>query len=146
MLRRGRTLGRADLSMRLAVDPWALPFDRGVYVAVFHLRTRRRLAVGRLGRFDLPPGLYFYVGSAQRHLRHRLARHGRPDKPRRWHIDYLAAEATLLGFYAGALGRDAEPRLADALAARYEQPVPGFGASDSPAASHLFHRPVPPPQ
>ena len=47
------------------------------------------LQVGALGEVSLEPGWYLYVGSARRHLEARLRRHLRPEKRRRWHIDYL---------------------------------------------------------
>jgi hypothetical protein len=58
-----------------------------------HLRQRLRLRVGALGRFWFRPGVYLYVGSAQRNLRARTERHGRKNKPLRWDIDHLSEKA-----------------------------------------------------
>lgn len=112
---------------------------RGVYVAVFHLAAPRRITVGRLGRFDFAAGFYFYVGSAQRGLQARLARHGRGRKPQRWHIDYLSAVATMLGAVALEAPQACECRLARALAAAYACPIARFGASDCHCPGHVFY-------
>ena len=124
---------------RRCLPPIGPPHDAGVYLAVFHLAGRRTIQVGRLGRFDFPAGFYFYVGSAQRNLPARLARHARRRKPRRWHIDYLAAHATMVGAWSWPADRAMETELARALSERYATPARGFGASDSPARTHLFH-------
>jgi len=113
--------------------------DSGLYIAVFRLAGDRRIRVGRLGRFTFRRGVYLYVGSAQRGLSARLARHARRDKPRRWHIDYLSTAATMLGAILVPGGRDGECRLAAEVARLYPRCVRGFGASDCRCAGHLFY-------
>lgn len=115
--------------------------DGGVYIAVFLLDRRRRLRVGRLGRKTFAPGVYLYVGSAQRHRTARLRRHGRKDKPRRWHIDYLSARAEMLGAILVDGPRQRECELAEQLARHFARAVPGFGAGDCRCGGHLFHTP-----
>ena len=115
--------------------------DSGVYIAVFGLRRARRLRVGALGRFRFAPGVYLYVGSAQRNLAARLDRHGRKDKPLRWHIDYLSSAAEMLGAMVFAGGRPRECALAEELSRGYARPVPRFGASDCRCGGHLFYAP-----
>jgi len=115
--------------------------DSGCYIAVFHLATARAITVGRLGRFAFAAGEYLYVGSAQRGLAARLARHARKRKPRRWHIDYLSTAADMLGAIIVPAGKDAECRLANELAETFERCMPGFGASDCRCAGHLFYMP-----
>jgi len=117
--------------------------DAGLYIAVFELPKATRITVGRLGRFEFPAGLWFYVGSAQRNLSARLDRHARHDKPLRWHIDYLSVRARMLGAIVIAAGKDRECRIAAALARRLERPVPGFGACDCRCGGHLFHEAPP---
>jgi sugar fermentation stimulation protein A len=117
------------------------PGDRmggGVYIAVFELPADRTIRVGRLGRFRFAAGVYLYVGSAQRNMDARLARHARRRKVRRWHIDYLSAHARMLGAIVRAGPKRLECGLARELAARFAQPVPRFGASDCRCPSHLF--------
>jgi len=115
--------------------------DQGVYIAVFRLDTPRAIRVGRLGPFRFAAGLYFYVGSAQRNLSARLSRHARRRKPLRWHVDYLAAHATMLGAITLDAPRTRECELAGELGRRFAAPVPGFGASDCRCGAHLFHTP-----
>ena len=94
------------------------------------------LAVGRLGRFDFPAGLYCYTGSARRNFEARVARHLRRDKTLRWHIDYLLAAPGV---------RVVEVRRSTAVECALNQAtagtivVPGFGASDcrNGCGSHL---------
>ena len=115
--------------------------NSGVYIAVFYLSADRRISVGRLGRVQFKQGVYFYVGSAQRSLSARIERHGRKDKPLRWHIDYLSVKADMLGVIVIAGARERECELAEELAGMYELVVPGFGASDCRCGGHLFYAP-----
>ncbi len=115
--------------------------DGGVYMAVFHLAKPARIRVGRLGRFAFPAGVYLYVGSAQRNLSARLARHARGHKPLRWHVDYLSRRARMLGAIVVAGPRRRECELARQLADVLRRAVPGFGASDCRCAGHLFYAP-----
>jgi len=114
-------------------------FENGTYIAVFVLSRRHRVQVGRLGCFWFEPGLYFYVGSAQRNLSARLERHARRNKPLRWHIDYVSTKATMVGAMIVPGPRERECDLARELAHIYELVVPGFGASDCRCGGHLFH-------
>jgi sugar fermentation stimulation protein A len=113
--------------------------DAGLYIAVFHLDADRLIRVGRLGRFGFRRGVYLYVGSAQRNLAARLARHARRRKPLRWHVDYLSTQAAMLGAILIPGGRDGECRIAEELGAAYGRAVPGFGASDCRCGGHLFY-------
>ncbi|MFW6158794.1 MAG: GIY-YIG nuclease family protein [Planctomycetota bacterium] len=113
--------------------------DAGVYVAVFRLAGVRRIRVGRLGQFDFPAGYYLYAGSAQRHLGARLDRHGRADKPRHWHVDYLSAEADMIGALVVPGPKSRECELAAELAECFALAVPGFGASDCRCPGHLAY-------
>ena len=116
--------------------------NSGVYLAIFHLPGTRTMAVGRLGRFTLRRGFYLYVGSAQRHLEARLARHGRRRKALHWHIDYLSSQARWVGALVVQGPKSWECRLAAILAKHYRRPIAGFGASDCRCGGHLFFRPT----
>jgi len=111
----------------------------GLYVAVFVLGHSRRIRVGRLGRFEFPAGVYLYVGSAQKNIDARLARHARKDKPLRWHIDYLSTKADMLGAIVLAGPKHRECRLAGRFSAFCRRHVAGFGASDCRCGGHLFY-------
>jgi len=111
----------------------------GTYIAVFGLPERRRIQVGKLGCFRFEPGVYFYVGSAQRNLAARLERHARRAKSLRWHIDYLSTRAYMIGAMIVPGPRERECELAAELSRMYELAVPGFGASDCRCGGHLFY-------
>jgi sugar fermentation stimulation protein A len=111
----------------------------GTYIAVFVLSRRRRIQVGQLGSFWFEPGVYLYVGSAERNLSARLARHASKNKPLRWHIDYQSIEATMLGAMIVPGPRERKCELAGELRRMYELAVPGSGASDCGCGGHLFY-------
>jgi sugar fermentation stimulation protein A len=113
--------------------------DGGLYVAVFHLRRPGVLSIGRLGRFGFPAGLYFYVGTAQRNLSSRLARHARRGKKLRWHVDYLSTRAEMLGAIVIPGPRRRECCIAAELARIMARAVPRFGAGDCRCPGHLFY-------
>jgi sugar fermentation stimulation protein A len=115
--------------------------DSGVYIAVFRVDRQLRTPVGRLGGCTFKRGVYLYVGSAQKNLRARLARHARRDKPLRWHIDFLSSQATVLGaaVYTGSKSRECQ--LADWLRERFATAAPRFGSSDCRCRGHLFYAP-----
>lgn len=116
--------------------------NSGIYVLWLHLPKEAVLAVGSLGTFSFPPGIYAYVGSAQRNLQQRLARHRRAEKKLRWYIDYLRAQANCLGavVFLGA-PKDAECRLAEHIRQLPGASLPAgnFGASDCSCPAHLVH-------
>jgi sugar fermentation stimulation protein A len=112
--------------------------DRGIYLAVFRLTRPQTIQVGRLGRFRFAPGDYLYVGSAQRHLHARLARHARRRKTLRWQIDYLSTRTEFRGALLIAGPKELECRLAALLARHYPRAVGGFGASDCRCGGHLY--------
>jgi sugar fermentation stimulation protein A len=113
----------------------------GTYIAVFALSQRCHLHIGRLGWFSFAPGLYLYAGSAQRNLSARLERHARQAKRLRWHIDYLAAQAVMIGAIIVPGPRERECELARGLTHVYQRVIPGFGASDCGCGGHLFYTP-----
>jgi len=111
----------------------------GTYIAVFDLPEWCRIEVGKLGRFWFRPGVYLYVGSAQRNLSARLERHARREKPLRWHIDYLSTKANMFGAMIVPGPRERECELAMELGQMYKLAVPRFGASDCRCRGHLFY-------
>ena len=117
--------------------------NRGIYFAIFHLPRTQAITVGRLGRFTFCRGHYLYVGSAQRNLQARLARHARQHKILRWQIDYLSVRARFVGALLIDGPKSLECKLAAVLAQHYPRPVTGFGASDCRCGGHLFCFPDP---
>ncbi len=120
--------------------------DAGVYRLWIRLETDVRVTVGRLGCYDLPEGMYVYVGSARRGLAARLARHQRRRKRLRWHVDYLLAKrgAVIQAIETRPWRVGAECRWArQTRRAGGRVVVPGFGASDCRAGcgAHLLAMP-----
>ncbi len=113
----------------------------GTYVLIF-LNTRNFWAqVGQLGRVEIPPGHYLYVGSAfgPGGLKSRVARHARKKKVHRWHIDYLRPHFDLESVwftYAPAKLECSWVQSLPDIGGRCL--VPRFGASDCSCESHLF--------
>lgn len=102
---------------------------KGIYLYVFRIKNRK-IRVGALGEiyFD---GLYAYVGSDQRCLEKRIARHRRKEKKKRWHIDYVTPYAEEGVAFCLYLPKNFEEKLSNFLAERYEV-VEKFGSSDLP--------------
>jgi len=118
--------------------------DRGCYLLLLKLARDRRVRIGRLGRFTFRKGTYVYVGSAQRGLEARLARHLRRRKRFHWHIDYLrAACGRVVGLPIRSFQRQ-ECDVARAMAALLEPGPAGFGSSDCRCPTHLFRSPADP--
>ncbi len=107
------------------------------YVLVMRNDRRRRISVGSLGEIDFDAGYYFYIGSARSGV-HRVKRHFRKDKVRRWHIDYVLETFIPLGAVMTKLD---ECELAR-LAAKEFAAVQRFGRSDCRCYSHLFYSPI----
>ena len=119
------------------LETHALPRLPGAYWLALHLVHPLPLRVGQLGEAIFPAGYYVYTGSAHGPggLRARLGRHLRGNSPLRWHIDYLRAHATPIGYGWTTRpdpGLPWECRWAQALAAAPAafHPLPGFGATD----------------
>ena len=136
-------LSLAAAPRRLRV-PWEriLPAldDRGSYLILLELPHPRRITVGALGTRDFPAGFYVYVGSAQRGLSRRIARHRRKrGSSLHWHVDYLRREASVVDSWAIREPYRREEEIAGAVAALAERSEPNFGSSDSSRESHLFY-------
>ncbi|RMD73601.1 MAG: GIY-YIG nuclease family protein [Chloroflexi bacterium] len=123
-----------------------LPYLRTSGTYLLHLRLTQplnQLAIGRLGRFDLVAGHYYYVGSAfgAGGLAARLRRHCLVNKRPHWHIDYLRPYLELEMIWVATGKERLECRWCTALATvpGLVRPVPHFGASDTGCGGHLFY-------
>ncbi|MBB4285148.1 GIY-YIG nuclease family protein [Roseospira goensis] len=96
----------------------------------------------------LAPGWVVYAGSARGPggLRARLARHLRPDKRRRWHVDWPTTAPGARIWVQAVPGGDECALVARLLAeAGATVPVPGFGSSDCRTCpAHLLALPEAP--
>lgn len=134
-----RTTGaRATDASRLQPHPDHA--DSGLYVLWLQIPRPVRTAAGSLGSFVLAPGLYAYIGTAQRRRSARIARHLKPEKPLRWHIDYIRPHANIVAVSLVDGTRDGECRLARLLAQTLDAriAVRRFGASDCRCPGHLL--------
>lgn len=114
--------------------------DRGLYIIWIKIPAVTTIRVGALGTLTFEPGLYAYVGSAQRHRSARVQRHLRREKPLRWHIDYLRPHGEVVDVTYCDGGREDECRLAESVIrkAGARRAHPGFGASDCGCGGHLL--------
>ena len=106
------------------------------YQLVIEVCVPVRIAIGRLGTFDFPAGIYVYTGSARRNFQARVRRHCSAAKKLHWHIDYLLANPAVR---VREVLRHSQGECLINQQTVGEQPVPGFGASDCRAGcgSHL---------
>ena len=122
-----------------------LPEDKGTYILIASVSQMRRWGIGSLGKFDLIPGFYAYVGSAfgSGGLRARVGHHLAATAEPRWHIDYLLQIASPVEVWYTTAGKKLELHWAEFLEAehRFRVPIPRFGASDYHRSrrSHLFY-------
>jgi len=109
----------------------------GIYLIEVCLARRETVRVGRRGPVQFGPGRYVYVGSAMRALPHRILRHVRRRKKRRWHIDSLTTRGVVVGVWVWPPVKADECRFAEVFAASMPI-VAGFGCSDCRCGGHLF--------
>jgi Uri superfamily endonuclease len=115
----------------------------GTYALILATRSRARLRVGALGRMDLRPGHFVYVGSAlgAGGLRARLTHHLRVSRRTHWHIDYLRRHASIREAWVCRSDSVLEHTWARAFRSLpgARLPLVGFGSSDCSCAAHLFY-------
>lgn len=115
--------------------------DRGFYMLLIRVGEGKTIRAGSLGEIFFNKGYYTYVGSAMKGLSKRISRHIKRKKKKRWHIDYLTAEAEEVKAIPiiGPKGNDMECEIAFILHRMADNAVKGFGSSDCRCKSHLFH-------
>lgn len=122
-----------------------LPQENGTYVLIASVLQMKRIEIGRLGRFDIIPGYYAYVGSAfgSGGLRARLGHHLESAAEPHWHIEYLLQVAQPVEIWYTTADRKLEHHWANLLeqAPNSRVPIPRFGSSDyhRSRSSHLFY-------
>ena len=114
--------------------------DSGLYVIELILAHERQIKVGKRDIEKYPAGAYFYIGSAQRNLAKRVARHRKRAKPKRWHIDYLRVHCRFAGFTVYS-GEHEECYLVRRVIKDTGGKIlhPRFGASDCRCDGHLVY-------
>jgi Uri superfamily endonuclease len=122
-----------------------LPADKGTYILIASVSEMRHLGIGSLGKCDIIPGFYAYVGSAfgSGGLRARIGHHLESTAEPHWHIDYLLRAAAPVEVWFTTADRKLEHRWAELLeeAPGFRVPILRFGSSDyhRSRASHLFY-------
>ena len=120
------------------LDQNRLDLNRGIYVLALELPDPIVVELGGI-RHRLDPGHYLYVGSAQRALDARIARHRRRRKRLHWHIDHILAAGRLQeAFPIRLAGKRWECRTVDLLVRRGGSVIAGIGAGDCRCAGHLL--------
>ena len=109
-----------------------LTTEPGAYLLIIEIDAPLALDVPKGTGVVLAPGLYGYCGSAYGPggIRARVARHRRPSKTPRWHVDYLTAAGRITAVRAEPGGNECASM--DRLRALpgVSIPAPGFGSSD----------------
>jgi sugar fermentation stimulation protein A len=113
--------------------------NSGTYALVLFLSEDKNIRIGRLGSIHFPSGYYVYVGSALRNLSSRIQRHLALAKKIHWHIDYLRAEATVVGVFCIRQPIRYECALAEEIARIADDRIPHFGSSDCRCKTHLSY-------
>jgi len=122
-----------------------LPEYKGTYVLIASVWQMKRLEIGSLGKFDIVPGFYAYVGSAfgAGGLRARIGHHLESTATPHWHIDYLLQVATPVEVWFNTQNRKLERHWADLMVdlPGFRVPIARFGSSDyhRSRSSHLFY-------
>ena len=112
---------------------------KGTYVLFLRFPQGAAAEVGSLGRVELPPGDYCYVGSARGGLDQRVGRHLSREKRIRWHIDRLTMICDDMSAMETEDPEITECMLAHAMLDIGNTPaVRGFGCSDCSCGTHLF--------
>jgi Uri superfamily endonuclease len=127
-----------------------VPVEKGTYVLIASVSQVKRIEIGSLGKFEVIPGFYLYVGSAfgAGGLRARIGHHMESTAAPHWHIDFLLQRAVLTEVWFTTAERKLEHRWAELLeeAPQFRMPIPRFGSSDyhRSRSSHLFYAKRPP--
>ncbi len=117
--------------------------ERGIYTLVLLLDRDMHILVGSLGEILFNRGYYSYTGSARgpgglkRIARHRDVICG-INQSRRWHIDYLLPQTSLIEIASTPTLQDLECQIANSIGKELAA-VPNFGSTDCKCLSHLHY-------
>ena len=118
--------------------------NSGVYLLELHIKKPIQIKAKRFLLQQFPKGYYYYSGSAQKNLSHRLKRHLRKEKIIHWHIDHLTSnpecEVKTI-FVANGAGKNLECEFVKVLLTKFSLEITAkhFGNGDcSICDSHLL--------
>ena len=69
---------------------------RGIYLLEMKAESNIRIEHPKFNDNVLPEGYYYYSGSAQKNLDHRIIRHLKKEKETHWHVDYLTTRKEII--------------------------------------------------
>lgn len=121
-------------SMRAEPFPSA---EKACYVLILLAPAHTKFRAWALGVVCLPAGAYAYAGSAKNGLDARVGRYLRPERARRWHIDYLLDNGRLREIVAAPCEISIECDVSRRLMEQWPV-VPRFGSGDCRCPGHLF--------
>ena len=112
--------------------------NSGIYFLLIRNDKSHSLIIKNKEYF-IPRGFYIYVGSAQKNLKQRVARHLRKEKKKHWHIDYFLEFADIIDIklLTNQLKEKEQVFAEKWIESADFIPVPKFGATDSKAKTHL---------
>ena len=120
----------------------------GTYALVMRCSSDQQVEAGKIGRLQLRPGFYVYVGSAfgPGGLKARIAHHMKISEKPHWHMDYLRPTLAIKEIWFTYDSIHREHQWAGALAQIDGGAIPfsGFGASDCRCKPHLYFIPAKP--
>ena len=118
--------------------------NSGVYLLELFAKSPFSISAKNFINHKFGKGYYYYSGSAQKNLSHRLARHIKKEKTIHWHIDHLTSHPDLLIkniFIAESAGKSLECEFIDLLTGKFglKVAVKNFGNGDCKiCVSHLL--------
>ncbi|MCF6270942.1 MAG: GIY-YIG nuclease family protein [Melioribacteraceae bacterium] len=120
--------------------------DKGIYILELFAEKDFSISAKKFIGFTFPKGYYYYVGSAQKNLKSRIARHLRRKKKVHWHIDHLTTHnsvKTLNSFIIPEAEKIIEAEIANNFVNYFDAQiiVEGFGNSDTKETkTHLYYK------
>jgi len=119
--------------------------NAGIYLLEIKLKENLVLDIKKFSKEMLKSGYYYYAGSAQKNLFHRIYRHLKVEKKKHWHIDYLTSsinsEISRI-FVIPNAPKSVECKIGKKLKEEFEitDSLIGFGNSDCRNCNtHLFY-------
>lgn len=118
--------------------------DTGLYILELELLNTFLFNHNKLGNYELLPGYYYYIGSAQKNLEKRINRHLSNYKKKHWHIDFLTSIKDFLKSKTIVLRefeKEKECKVVKKLENEFnlKYPIKSFGNSDCDSCkSHLL--------
>ena len=125
--------------------------NKGIYILELLAKKDFTISAKKFVDVKFPKGYYYYIGSAQKGLTSRIARHKRKDKIIHWHIDHLTTNkstSNINSFIIPNAEKTLEVEIANNFVNYFDTKIiaTGFGNSDTKETkTHLFYKSKPIP-